>query len=581
VEPGSLLAALVVRDAEKLLETPPAERKLVGRRLLGVSRLILDRILVLATAYRLKGDLRFRDRAVAEMLAAAQFTDWNPAHFLDVAELTAAMAIGYDWLYPTFSEGEKKTFREAIRTKGLEPSFTGNPWWIKGDNNWNQVCHGGLVLGALAIAEDQPSLAKAVIDRAAANIHHAMDAYGPDGTYPEGPMYWNYGTSYNVLLLAALHAAFGSDGGLSQHTAFRTSAHYIIHATGPNGFVFNYADCSRRRSCDGTLIWFAANYGQPELALDEWRWIKPLLAAGEKPKDESPRLLPLALVWEAMLQTSSKGTAPDARLGLGFSWMGRGVQPVAFHRGAWDDPNTTYAAIKGGLGKTNHAHLDAGTFILEAGGVRWFVDLGSQDYESLESRSVKIWDSAQDGQRWTVFRLNSNSHNILQFGEENQSVQGKCEMTRHKNGPPTEARFSIVDLTPAYPGQAKSITRGLALMPDGQVLLRDEIKGITGKVPIRWSAFTHAEVTTDGKAAFLHSEGKQLRATLVEPANARFEVEDASKPVRDYDAPNPGLKRLFLRIVPAVSEAVTISVAFTASDKAPPALAKQPLREWK
>ena len=30
------------------------------------------------------------------MLAIAQFADWNPSHFLDVAEMTMGMAIGYD-----------------------------------------------------------------------------------------------------------------------------------------------------------------------------------------------------------------------------------------------------------------------------------------------------------------------------------------------------------------------------------------------------------------------------------------------------------------------------------------------------
>ena len=31
------------------------------------------------------------------MLTAARFEDWNPSHFLDVAEMTFALAIGYDW----------------------------------------------------------------------------------------------------------------------------------------------------------------------------------------------------------------------------------------------------------------------------------------------------------------------------------------------------------------------------------------------------------------------------------------------------------------------------------------------------
>ena len=45
------------------------------------------------------GDKRYALRAQKEMIAAAAFDDWNPSHFLDVAEMTTALAFGYDWLY--------------------------------------------------------------------------------------------------------------------------------------------------------------------------------------------------------------------------------------------------------------------------------------------------------------------------------------------------------------------------------------------------------------------------------------------------------------------------------------------------
>src|SRR3954451_20470551 len=81
----------LTRDAEKILSEKPVERVLVGPRLLDQSRLALRRISLLAGLYRLDGDARFADRAITEMLAAAAFEDWNPSHFLDVAEMTNAM----------------------------------------------------------------------------------------------------------------------------------------------------------------------------------------------------------------------------------------------------------------------------------------------------------------------------------------------------------------------------------------------------------------------------------------------------------------------------------------------------------
>ena len=83
-----------------MIEDPPVVHRLIGPRLLDQSRAALRRISTLAGLYRLDGDHRKADRARLEMLAAAAFPDWNPSHFLDVAEMTNALAIGYDWLYP-------------------------------------------------------------------------------------------------------------------------------------------------------------------------------------------------------------------------------------------------------------------------------------------------------------------------------------------------------------------------------------------------------------------------------------------------------------------------------------------------
>ena len=81
----------------------PVNERVVGTAFAGNLRENLRRILFLGFAYRMTGEKRYSDRAEAEMLKAASFSDWNPSHFLDVAEMTAALAIGYDWLYPKLS----------------------------------------------------------------------------------------------------------------------------------------------------------------------------------------------------------------------------------------------------------------------------------------------------------------------------------------------------------------------------------------------------------------------------------------------------------------------------------------------
>ncbi len=157
---GKALAERVVHDAEVLLKESPAERIMQGRRLLGVSRNVLYRINTLAMAYHLTRERRFAERAVREMCAVSDFSDWNPSHFLDVAEMTLALAVGYDWLYDMLDDEQRLKIRSAIIEKGIKPSFSGRHWWITGKNNWNQVCHAGMVAGALAVPDSGPELAE-------------------------------------------------------------------------------------------------------------------------------------------------------------------------------------------------------------------------------------------------------------------------------------------------------------------------------------------------------------------------------------------------------------------------------------
>src|SRR5687767_1402427 len=148
---------------DKLLDAPPSERKLIGPRLLHVSRQVLGRVATWGGLYRLTGEEKYATRCREEMLAAAAFEDWNPSHFLDTAEMSNALGIGYDWIFSTLSNEDRRIIRTAIIEKGLKPGlkvYESDRGWHKRTNNWNQVCNGGLTVGALAIADEEPAIAR-------------------------------------------------------------------------------------------------------------------------------------------------------------------------------------------------------------------------------------------------------------------------------------------------------------------------------------------------------------------------------------------------------------------------------------
>ena len=189
-------------DVAKILQKPLLERIMKGRRLLAVSREMLYRVNILGIVYILEEDPAILQRMEDELLAVCAFEDWNPAHFLDVAEMSLAVSIALDWTAASLSPTTDSLAKKALIEKGLKPSYdeTGKfNRWVKGTNNWNQVCHGGMVAAAITIAKDDPILASHTISRALNGIPYALAEYGPDGVYPEGSTYWSYGTSFTVL----------------------------------------------------------------------------------------------------------------------------------------------------------------------------------------------------------------------------------------------------------------------------------------------------------------------------------------------------------------------------------------------
>jgi hypothetical protein len=317
----------VLAGADAIIDASPVERRLIGRRMLNQSRIALKRFVYLSTAYRVTGQRKYVDRAVKELRAVAAFEDWNPSHFLDVAEMTLGVALAYDWMYSELSVEERALVERMMIDKGLKPSFEKNHsnLWVRGDNNWNQVCHGGMVFAALALYEQVPQLAEQTIRRAVERLPRAMAVYAPGGVYPEGPSYWVYGTTYNVLLIDALRSALGTDYGLTDLPGFLESSEYYLHAEGPTGLLFNFSDGGELSHLTPAPFWFAREWNKPELLYHQFTKIEPLLKRRFNPNSSSDRLLPLVLLW----------APPDLEMRVPKQLKGRSCRAVCpVHRSA-------------------------------------------------------------------------------------------------------------------------------------------------------------------------------------------------------------------------------------------------------
>jgi hypothetical protein len=553
--------------ADDIVRQKPVERIVTGRRLLGVSRRCLDRVIHLSAAYRLSRKPVYLQRAEKEMLAAAGFSDWHPSHFLDVAEMTTALAIGYDWLYRDLSPASRDTIRQAIRQKGIQPALR-EMGWVRGGNNWNQVCNGGITLGVLALLEDEPELARTLVHRAVNGVQAVMSHYEPDGAYPEGPGYWVYGTSYNVILLAALESVLGTDFGLSEAPGFARSATYYLHVTGPTGQYFNYPDSGSRGGFLPTVFWFAQRYHQPALAWHQHQLWKDALAQNPSMLVQS-RFAPLTLAW-----CQSEPVEPTA-----LSWRGRGSNAVAMFRSSWDDPNAVYLAIKGGSPGVSHGHMDVGSFVIDAQGLRWAADLGPENYHKIESRGMDLWGQRQDAQRWTIFRYNNLSHNTLVVDGRHQRVQGQAPIVRYSDA--KTFPHVVFDMTSVYEGQLAQAFRGAALLPTGQILIQDEFKATDEPATVRWAMVTPAAVSIEAdKRALLRQRGRTMRLTVLTDVEAQLRTY-STEPKADYDAPNPGTRMVGFEVSLSAGQATRIAVLLSSSGgPAEVSLGLKPLLQW-
>jgi hypothetical protein len=533
----------VLADADKALRKPAAIHELRdGRRLLYVSGEVLQRVTTLAYAFRMTGRKDYVDRAWADLDAAAGFKDWNPAHFLDTAVMTCALAIGYDWLWDQWTPAQRAKLREAIVRLGLKPAlkvYQGKSGWHRVDYNWNQICNGGIAMGALAVADEEPGLASEILHRAIASIPRAMGAYAPDGGGKEGAGYWAFGTQYNVMLLASLESALGTDFGLDGIDGFRQSGDYQIYMSGARRMSFDFGDCNHYALSTPQHLWMARRYGIPRYASFRHEALRGGKGGGF-----------WDLLWFAQPSDNAFSQLPPDRHFAGAE--------CASMRDSWKDTNGFTVAMQGGSNRWTHRHYDLGSFILEADGIRWIIDPG-KDRETYQRHANQL-------AREDFYRVRAEGHNTLVINPDKgpgQALDGKAAFSSFDSRP--DGASAVLDLTNAYPGQALRVTRTYDLLRGKSFVVTDDI---TCPKPSRIvsSFHTRAEVKLDAtkRKATLTQAGKSLEVSLLSPEAAAFEVLPAApgpaSPNPAKQASNEGMRKLTVTLEDAA--AANIKVVF-------------------
>ena len=529
--------AAVKLSAEKIVDEPFLTRVLEGRRLLATSREMLYRINMLGMVYRMEKDPKILTRINDEVVAVCNFSDWNPSHYLDVAEMSMAVAFALDWTAGTLPPATITMAKNALIEKGIKPSWPAsgnNPGWAYGTNNWNQVCNGGIIAASIAIAEVDPELAAKTIHRALDGLPHSLVEYGPDGVYPEGSTYWSYGTSFSVVTAAMLESAFGTDFGHFEYPAFKESAVFRALANAPSGWYYNFADCGDQRSENGdiTLAWFAAKTGNKTF-FEKERFLRPASEMGKL-----NRIAGAGLVWLAQYEEKGVEKLPSA-------WKGEGSNPVVIFTGGENDSRQYYFGGKGGRGMVNHGNMDGGSFIFELNGVRWSIDPGNQSYNELEVAGFDLWGRCQDCQRWTLLTKNNFGHSTLSVNDELHRTEGLVTITDFKAG---ENPSATLDMTATLGEFVKSASRRFTKDSPASILIEDNIEINENTRLITWHMLTQADVEIVDGGVILSQDGKKLKLENLSHPQLTVSIVSLDPAPLELDRQYEGLKRLEIRV---------------------------------
>ncbi|POW13940.1 hypothetical protein PSTT_03378 [Puccinia striiformis] len=498
-----------------------------GSGVLDVAREVQLRLKYWAYAYRLTKDTKWVDRAWRELQTAAGNTtqpfgragnNWNTDHWLDVAEFTIAFAIAYDWMYEAWTAEQRNAIMWSIINLGLQKgieSHATNAWFLTTNGNWNCITNGGMVVGSLAIMNEDPTgtaskLLPLALQSASTNC---VNAVSTDGTWSETSDYWYFGSQGHAHMTSALQTATGSTHQLlTANPSFNLTGLYHMYVYG-NTYKANTGDCGPNK--------YVAT-------------ANPLLYYGDQYQTSGGWFIDLPL-------DNNFADPSDA-------WVSM--------RSSWTNTDGVFASVKsGGLtGHQTHDFLDAGTLTLDALGERWIGHLCQNDYLGAGYFSSEGVNS----QRWLYYRCRTEGQNTLLIGGLNQNPTSINPVLNYDSTGDRQSNINFnvqdgqstafwsTDLTQAYNGT--KVKRGLRFINGRtQILVQDEIVGLLllpngGFILILQSLFLEM-----GRVPFTVSDPVRLPTSPPVPSGSP-------------DLPNPGVKVLTINI-PAGSN--TVSVLFS------------------
>ena len=305
---------------------------------------MFERIFFLSYSYLASEDMRYARRAEQEMLSISAMPEWG-ANTKDVAMLTMALSIGYDWLYRALPVHSRSIIGTAIYEKALLP--------MEGVTMSDAMSNVGMLFGAVATADRAPEFCKTMINKYIAACEQILSSRDSNIACIDE---WGRDVALQAMLYETLSVALQGNAPAPKMEVLQREASKLNYLIAPSRLYYNYGGMQAEAKCIPAKYWVAERCGEASLvATDEM-----LAADGRLVEDYT---LPLYMIFAAG-NDYSHAKLPNAK-----NWHD---DEVVIYRGGWDVAST-YLAVKGGDASS------AGTFVFENAGVRWTTLTGGVD----------------------------------------------------------------------------------------------------------------------------------------------------------------------------------------------------------
>ena len=482
-----------------------------------------ERVKKLAFAYLLTDKPEYAERALQDLLAVAEFPDFNNGHIIDCGMWSSGLAYGYDWLYNYMTQAERKKIADAIINLELKsvnrayyaglPSnanpldgyvgggFHSGNCFVRWKSNYGAYANSGVIISALAVMESAPKLCADSIEKALRSLEYVLIGF-ETGEWLEGQRYWRSIQSDLAYSIGPMTDILGTDYNLLSAPGMEEQCRNLISYTSLNGrYVFGDDSSSTvRYFSTEPYSFFAKYYNQPDVAAVRKIKLSPELRTrfGSKMMSADPSVLDIVYY---MPEASEADLAMLPKV-----HRGEGTESFVVHED-FSNPNAMFFAADAGPTTFYHSHNDSGNFIFDLGGEEWAAELGATDYNL--------------GTNLTRYSARTEGHNTLTFSPDaglSQKAGTFASLIDSKDN--DFGAYAVYDMSELYDA-AQSVKRGFYIDDNYSTLtVRDEIQ-CGSQTTGYWFMHTDADVeVVDNSLVKLTKNGKTLYVQIAADADS-------------------------------------------------------------